>query len=112
MVRKRLEKRMEVMISDVSSYSFGLDRSALKVRSATPQNSSSKALDNNLIIIGDVNNLAAEFVHSIQFSGSVEQNELARNSIAMKLIRSQRDKNTGVLTLVFDFIFCPAKSFV
>ncbi len=102
---------MEVMISDVSSYSFGLDKSALKVRSATPQTSSARSLE-NLIIIGDVNSLASEFIHSIQFSGGNELNELARNSIAMKLIRSQRDKNTGVLTLVFDFIFCPSQSFL
>jgi hypothetical protein len=51
MVRKRLEKRMEVIISDVSSYSSGLDKSAVKLRSITPQNGSSKSID-NLIIIG------------------------------------------------------------
>jgi hypothetical protein len=50
MVRKRLEKRMEVIISDVSSYSSGLDKSAVKLRSITPQNGSSKI--DNLIIIG------------------------------------------------------------
>lgn len=111
MVRKRLEKRMEVIISDVSSYSSGLDKSALKLRSVTPQDTNKPSLE-NLIIIGDVNNLATEFMHSIQFNGSVEQSEIAKNSIAMKLIRSQREKNTGLLTLVFDFIFCPSQSFL
>ena len=51
MVRKRLEKRMEVIISDVSSYSSGMDKSAVKLRSITPQNGCRKSID-NLIIIG------------------------------------------------------------
>jgi hypothetical protein len=51
-------------------------------------------------------------MHSIQFSGNSELSQIAQNSIAMKLIRSQRDKNTGLLTLVFDFIFCPSQSFM
>ena len=113
MVRKRLEKRMEVVISDVSSYSSGLDKSAVKLRSVTPQGASSSNMSHdNLIIIGDINNLANEFMHSIQFSGNVEQSQIAKNSVAMKLIRSQREKSTGLMTLIFDFIFCPSQSFV
>jgi hypothetical protein len=112
MVRKRLEKRMEVVISDVSSYSSGLDKSAVKLRSVTPQSASSNMSHDNLIIIGDINNLASEFMHSIQFSGNVEQSQIAKNSVAMKLIRSQREKSTGLMTLIFDFIFCPSQSFV
>ena len=110
-VRKRLEKRMEVILSGVPTSSSGLHRSAIKLRSASTRNASQSPLSDS-IIVGDANCLASEFVYSTEFNGHMDQIDLARNSIALKLIRSQKDKVTGLVTLIFDFVFCPAKSFM
>jgi hypothetical protein len=107
-VRKRLEKRMEIVLTGVTTYSSGIDR-AIKIRSVTPNTQDSS--DPTLVVVGD-NNIANEFVHSIQYTGGLDQNEIVRNSIAIKLIRSNRDKTTGLVTLVFNVIFCPSKSFM
>jgi hypothetical protein len=154
MARKRLEKRMEVILSGVTTYASGLDRAAMRLRSITPKQSmlttnssqltkSTTALtvtatsrsdefastiptttypDNNtltqvtdsnsLVILGDANQFSSEYVYTIHFSGNLDQVELAKNSIALKLIRTQRDKSTGLVMLTFDFIFCPSKSFM
>ena len=144
MVRKRLEKRMEVNLTGVTTYASGSDRAALRLRSVTPQqtltsslkstaltssryttdemttlptslletNTNTLVTSNSLIIVGESNQFASEFVHTIQFSGNLDQIEVARNAIALKLVRIQRDKSTGLVTLIFDFIFCPSKSFM
>ncbi len=113
-VRKRLEKRIEVILTNVSSFYSSNDRAALKLRSATPstgselkslKNSADEATTNGL-------GLAQDFAYSVQYFGNVDQCEIAKNSIALKLIRTQKDKSNGLVTLVFDFIFCPAKSFM
>jgi hypothetical protein len=115
-VRKRLEKRIEVILTNVSSFYSSNDRAALKLRSATPSSSSElnspknasggeEASTNSLT-------MAQDFAYSVQYFGNVDQCELAKNSIALKLIRTQKDKSNGLVTLVFDFIFCPAKSFM
>ena len=144
LVRKRLEKRMEVNLTGVTTYASGSDRAAMRLRSVTPQQTLTSSLksqtaltssryttdelstmptslqdttntivtSNSLVILGDANQFSSEFVHTINFSGHLDQIEMAKNSIAMKLIRTQRDKNTGLVTLIFDFIFCPSKSFM
>ncbi len=100
-VRKRLEKRMEVSLSSVGPY---MDNMPLKIRPATPQ-----SIPNSPENLAE---LANEFAHSIQYIGNLDQIEVVKNSIAMKLIRSYKDKSTGLLNLVFDFIFWPSKSFM
>ena len=163
MVRKRLEKRMEVILSGVTTYSSGLDRVAMRLRSVTPKqqqhhqsttmtSSQTKStttaltssrydttdefsstlptttlLDNNntltqvtatatesqsLVILGEASQFSSEFVYTIHFSGNLDQVELAKNAIALKLIRTQRDKSSGLVMLTFDFIFSPSKSFM
>jgi hypothetical protein len=161
MVRKRLEKRMEVILSGVTTYSSGLDRAAMRLRSVTPKqqhqsttmtSSQTKStttaltssrydttdefsstlptttlLDNNntltqvtatatesqsLVILGEASQFSSEFVYTIHFSGNLDQVELAKNAIALKLIRTQRDKSSGLVMLTFDFIFSPSKSFM
>lgn len=47
MVRKRLEKRLEVVLNNVPSYSSGRDRSALKLRSVNSALSSSSSPASN-----------------------------------------------------------------
>lgn len=132
MVRKRLEKRLEVMLKNVTSYSSGQDRTALKLRSITPQKGiteetsmstsrssdyvdmkSSNSSSNSMVIVGgETTSLASEFVYSIQFNGMLELVELAKNSIALKLVRVQRDKSTGLVNMIFDIIYCPSRSFM
>ncbi len=104
-MRKRLEKRMEVTLP--GSISCSDPKSILKIRSATPRsNNSSPNFDNADFINNN------EFTHSIQYVGNLDQIESVKNSIAMKLIRTYRDKSSGLLNLVFDFIFWPSKSFM
>lgn len=150
MVRKRLEKRMEVVLNNVTTYASGRDRSALKLRSITPASSSStnsaprdylvpttelnglgqtqRRINNNnkngdndspnslIVLGGETTNLGSEFVHSVQFSnnGSISQeaSDMAKNSIAMRLVRVHRDKSNGLVTLLFDVIFSPSRSFM
>lgn len=119
-VRKRLEKRMEVILDNTTTYASGHDRSFMKLRAATPagieESSSLKKLDspNSLVVLGgEVANLASEFVHSIQFTNaSCETVDLIKNSISIKLVRVQRDKSTGLVTLLFDIVFSPFRSFM
>ena len=92
---------MEVSLSSVGPY---MDSMPLKIRPATPQ--SIPTSPENMA------ELANEFSHSIQYIGNLDQIEVVKNSIAMKLIRSYKDKSTGLLNLVFDFIFWPSKSFM
>ncbi len=120
-MRKRLEKRMEISLSGLKNkYSSNLinERIGLKLRSTTPQKSTSPAsyssfkLTEDTITPNSVEGVSNDFIHSIQFTGGFDQNELAKNSIAMKLVRVEREKNSGLVTLIFDFIFCPSKSFM
>ena len=126
---------MEVVLTGVASFSSGQDRAALRLRSATPHDDekrdstrkSTNRTDNgdeernemakkqkpySLVLVGETHHIAREFVHSIQYSGNADQIELAKNAIALKLVRSQRDKLTGLVTLIFDFVFCPSKPFM
>ena len=122
MVRKRLEKKMEIVLSGVTTFASGQDRASLRVRSVTPFEDASKATNqegessrktpHTMVLVGETHHIGKEFVHSLQFSGSAEQNEMARNSIALKMARTQRDKQSGLVTLVFDFVFSPSKSFM
>ena len=134
MVRKRLEKRLEVTLNNVTSYSSDQDQVALKLRPITPQkrtiidattistNKSSDHIDlklfnnsspNSMTLVGgEITNLANEFVYSIQFNGISELVELAKNSIALKLNRIQRDKSNGFVNMLFDVIFSPSRSFM
>jgi hypothetical protein len=136
MVRNRLEKRMEISLSDVTSNSASNDK-LTEVRSVTPTNEVPKIPDDSLSsdsgFIFDSNtyqqkfcfcwliqflnkgrNLGREFLHSIIFKNDSthQNNDLLRNSIAIKLLRYHRDRKTGLVTLVFDIIFSPSKSFV
>lgn len=99
-VRKRLEKRMEVLLTGINPFSS--DKSVLKIRAATPVSNPEKTSDLS----------SNEFSHSIQYIGNQDQIEIVKNSVAMKLVRSQKDKQTGLLMLVFDFIFWPSQSFI
>ncbi len=99
-VRKRLEKRMEVTLSGMNEA-----RSVLRLRAATPKTSKSNSP-------AERSESAGDYTHSIQYVGNLDQIDAVQNSVAMKLVRSQRDKQTGLLTLVFDFIFWPSKSFM
>lgn len=120
LVRKRLEKRMEVVLSGLSKHSAHLDRVGINLRSITPQKSS--LLKHQYSAIGsylseetpltEIVQSVNDFTHSIEFTGGIEQNELARNSIAMKLVRVEREKNSDLITLAFDFIFFPSLSFI
>lgn len=116
---------MEIVLSGVTTYASGQDRSSLRVRSITPFEDASKAnqvekeggessrrTPHSLVLVGETHHIGKEFVHSLQFSGSAEQNEMAKNAIALKLARTQRDKQSGLVTLVFDFVFSPSKSFM
>lgn len=122
-VRKRLEKRMEIVLSNVSSYYTSSDRrSPLRVRSVTPYKASAtpesidspKSKNSDQESAANANNttLAQEFTYNIQFFGNSDQCQTAGNSIAIKLVRTQRDKTNGLVTLIFDLIFCPSKSFM
>jgi hypothetical protein len=120
-VRKRLEKRMEISLSGIKNkYTSNLtdERFNLKLRSTTPQKSPSTAsfssfkFTEDTITPNSIERVSNEFSHSIQLTGGFDQNELAKNSIAMKLVRVEREKNSSLVTLIFDFIFCPSKSFM
>ncbi len=103
-VRKRLEKRLEVTLTGMRSDSVSDLKSVLKIRSATPNTSKSNTPDKF--------ESGGDYTHSIQYVGNLDQIDVVQNSVAMKLVRSQRDKQSGLLTLVFDFIFWPSKSFM
>lgn len=99
-VRNRLEKRMEVTLTG-ANHLFDNNK-VLKIRPITPRTTTP---------IPEVSSDSG-FTHSIQYTGNLDQIEVVQNAIAMKLIRIQKDKQTGLVTLVFDFIFWPSKSFM
>ena len=100
---------MEVTLTGTSAYNRS-DKSVLKIRPAKFA----------LLIRGSTpatptandSNSTNEFTHSIEFLGNSDEVDSVKNSLAMKLVRSQKDNKTGLLTLVFDFIFWPSKSFM
>jgi hypothetical protein len=109
-VRKRLEKRIEVILTSASSFYTSDDRAALKLRSVTPSSGS----DVRSPKAGELEttSLAQDFAYSVHYFGNADQCDVAKNSVALKLIRTEKDKGNGLVVLVFDFIFCPAKSFM
>lgn len=126
-VRHRLEKTMEIVLANVTTYASGLDRGSLRLRSMTPKKDGSKTTSSfslsdehqvksestgSLVIVGDTNKLASEFVYQLHFSGSLDQCELAQNSIAIKLVRIERERENGLVNLIFHIVFCPSKSFM
>lgn len=126
-VRHRLEKTMEIVLANVTTYSSGLDRGSLRMRSMTPKKDSSKTTSSfslsdehqtksesigSFVMVGDTNKLANEFVYHLHFSGNLDQCELAQNSIAIKLVRVEREKGNGLVNLIFHIVFCPSKSFM
>ncbi len=95
---------MEVTLTGTSAYNRS-DKSVLKIRPATPGATPATPTAND-------SNSTNEFTHSIEFLGNSDDVDSVKNSLAMKLVRSQKDNKTGLLTLVFDFIFWPSKSFM
>jgi hypothetical protein len=108
-VRKRLEKRVEVLLA-LGAIS---NQASLNMRSLTPIESSSiDGVKDNLVNKPSnfSNSLTNnEFIYSIQFG---ESHEMARNAIAVKLIKIERDQSSDSIALTFSFIYCPSKSFV
>lgn len=99
-VRNRLEKRMEVILTGANHLPD--NNKVLKIRPATPKTAT------------PIPEVTADsgFTHSIQYTGNLDQIEIVQNAIAMKLIRVQKDKQSGLVMLLFDFIFWPSKSFM
>ena len=91
---------------------FTSDEFSTTIPTTTYPETATQVTSNSLVSVGDANQFSNEFLHSIQFSGNLDQIENARNSIALKLIRSHLDKASGLVMLTFDFIFCPSKSFM
>ncbi|CAF0834043.1 unnamed protein product [Brachionus calyciflorus] len=128
MVRHRMEKTMEIVLANVTTYASGLDRGSLRLRSITPKKEATKTSStysfsdedkfiksessNSLVVVGESNKLASEFVYKLHFSGNLEQCEQAKNSIAIKLVRTEREKENGLVKLIFHLVFCPSKSFM
>ena len=119
---------MEIVLANVTTYASGLDRGSLRLRSITPKKEATKTSStysfsdedkfiksessNSLVVVGDSNKLASEFVYKLHFSGNLEQCEQAKNSIAIKLVRTEREKENGLVKLIFHLVFCPSKSFM
>lgn len=100
---------MEVVLTGVNP--FGSDqKSVLKIRPVTPKTPAvcSKSISPDTL----ESNQTSDYTHSILFTGNLDQIESVQNSVAMKLVRTQKDKQNGMLTLVFDFIFWPSRSFM
>lgn len=98
MIRNRLEKRIELSLT-----SFGNGDRNL-VRSITPY-SSQKMLQSNL-----TNNENQQLSFSLKFLNSAFE-EAAKNSIAIKLVRVEKNQSNDSTTCIFDVIFSPSKSF-
>ena len=112
MVRKRMEKRIEVVLSGLTRYKDFLDSVGLRVRSATPfTRRLTSSAGNKQTTTATATKPLGEFTHTLKFANAQLQ-ELAKNSIAMKLLRVEREADTDLIVLVFDFIFCPSKSFM
>ena len=52
---------------------------------------------------------ADEFTYEIIYSSDDAKKNL-EHAVALKLIRQQRDRTSGLVTLVFDIIYAPYKS--
>jgi hypothetical protein len=128
MVRSRLEKRLEIFLSDIDS-SSNIDR-ATKVRSVTPQDARPRVPDGAIVGDGKLKfcffvllsqtlfffkgrHIEREFLYTVIFkNNSLEYTDVFRNSLGIKLVRYHRDRISGLITLIFDAVFCPPKSFV
>ncbi|XP_021363645.1 cilia- and flagella-associated protein 47-like isoform X2 [Mizuhopecten yessoensis] len=103
--RDRVEERLEVTLAGVAPASSGPQRSIL-TRSVTPKDQKPKIADG--VVIGETLATAEEFVHELGFTDNEAQENL-QNSVAVTLVRQQRDTSSGLVILVYNIVYAPFK---
>ncbi|XP_070567350.1 cilia- and flagella-associated protein 47-like [Ptychodera flava] len=104
--RSRIEERLEaILMGAVPSSASGYQ--AMKTRALTPKDSSRPSSSDG-VVVGEGNTLAEEFSYEILYDDDESKATLG-NSIALSLLRKQRDKSNGIMTLIFNIVFAPFK---
>ncbi|XP_077977423.1 cilia- and flagella-associated protein 47-like [Glandiceps talaboti] len=104
--RSRIEQRLEATLMGAVP-SSGSAYKAVKTRAITPKDSARPSSGDG-VVVGEGNTLAEEFSYDIMY-GDEECHATLGNSIALSLIRKQRDKTTGIVVLIFNVVFAPFK---
>ncbi|KAK3096977.1 hypothetical protein FSP39_005325 [Pinctada imbricata] len=104
--RDRVEERLEVTLSGVAPASSGPQKTVL-TRSITPKDRSPKIPDG--IVVGETLATASEFEFDLKYPDEESEDNL-QNSVALTLVRTQREKATGLVILVFNLVYAPFKS--
>ena len=103
--RNRTEERLEVTLSGVAPSNGGPKR-GIKVRAVTPKNAKPKAPEG--IVVGDTINMADEFTYEVLYNNSDAKKDLD-SFVGLSLVRSYRDKTNGLVVLVFNIVYSPAR---
>ncbi|XP_072178621.1 cilia- and flagella-associated protein 47-like [Diadema setosum] len=105
--RSRIEERLEVSLtgavpSAASSYHM------VKTRAITPKGAQ-PSLDDDGVVVGEGNTLANEFSYELIYPSDEARIQL-ENAVSLQLIRKQREKLSGNVTLVFNVVYAPFKT--
>ncbi|XP_078698604.1 cilia- and flagella-associated protein 47-like isoform X8 [Branchiostoma floridae x Branchiostoma belcheri] len=104
--RNRVEERLEVTLMGAAPSSAGGYPNPMKTRAITPIDAQRPSTDG--VIVGEGNTVAEEFSYEIEYD-SEDAQSLLQHSLGLSLVRKQRDRVSGVVILVFNLIFAPAK---
>ncbi|CAH1800026.1 unnamed protein product [Owenia fusiformis] len=103
--RERVEERLEVTLSGVAPSSSGPQK-AIRARAVTPKDTRPSVPEG--VIVGEGNMIAEEFTYRFIFEGDNTKEDL-ENACVLNLVRSHREKISGLVDLVFNVIFSPYK---
>ncbi|ESO84826.1 hypothetical protein LOTGIDRAFT_196276 [Lottia gigantea] len=104
--REKIQQRLEVTLAGVAPSSAGPNR-RMKTRAITPKNKEPTIPDG--IVVGETLAVTNEFMYEIKFGDSSDAKAL-KASVDLSLVRQHRDKETGLVVLVFNVIFNPFKA--
>ncbi|XP_041462969.1 cilia- and flagella-associated protein 47-like isoform X1 [Lytechinus variegatus] len=104
--RSRIEERLEVSLTGAVPSSAS-SHQMVKTRAVTPKDQN-RTIEEDGVVAGEGNTLASEFNYELLYPNDEAKVQL-ENAVSLQLIRKQREKLSGNMTLIFNVIFAPFK---
>ncbi|XP_033635373.1 cilia- and flagella-associated protein 47-like isoform X1 [Asterias rubens] len=105
--RSRIEERLEVSLTGAVPSSASSYHRTVKTRALTPKGLE-RANTTDGVVVGEGNTVASEFSYELIYGNEEAQAHL-EHAVSLSLVRKQRDRLSGIVTLLFNVIYAPFK---
>ncbi|NWR61494.1 CFA47 protein, partial [Bucorvus abyssinicus] len=102
--RQRVERRVEVLLTGVISGASAMPAE----RNSTMVNANKPANIQEEVQVTDGFSTTVEFLYELQYQSNEIKSQL-ESLVGMDLVQSERDTESGIVTLVFNIVFAPNK---